>query len=999
VSLPVEINPHLLGSSVGYQIQRSLRFNTSDASYLNRTPSASNRKTWTWSGWVKRTKLGVQQGLIGCSSGATDSTFMNLQFAGDNLGLGLYTQYILRTEQVFRDPSAWYHIVVNLDTTNATANNRCRMYVNGVEITVFSTRNNPTLNADYGINQATQHDIGRSEYTDSTCLDGYLTEVNFIDGQALTPSSFGETDSATGVWKPKAYTGTYGTNGFYLPFIDDDLFFSSGSGGQFTTTSNNSISRATGNDTSGILSGVTISGDFDIYWKYGTASGSLTPGDAYIVGVAAASYQSSYNYNDNKLGAAANTVFYTQYGASGFSTGAYVSGSQTDTLTSGTNPSTTSYVRISRSGSTVSVHQGVTPGSWTLIKSFTGTFSGGVIWFFGSGDKDETISLNNITFNNVNGVSTIDLIGIGADASGNGNNWFSKNISSVPGAGNDSLVDSPTSYGTDSGAGGEVRGSYATWNPLVLFPTTTYQSSITDGSLLMTKSGAGQGGAVTTIGAITGKFYAETTIVAVGSSTPRVGVVADANPSSINSSNEFIPGDSTTSIAYLSNGTRRTNSTSTLSWGSTYTTNDVIGIAFDADSGKVWFAKNGTWQASGDPAAGTNPAVTLTITGPFYFLSAGESSASIAINNGQRAFAYTAPSGFKALCTTNLPIPTIGATGGTQANEFFDATLYTGTGASLSVTNAGSFQPDLVWLKSRGAGTNNQIFDAIRGTTKVLVTNSAEVESTSANTITAFNSNGFTIGTNTAINTSANNYVAWQWNAGGSTVTNTNGTITSNVRVNMTSGFSIATWTGQTSGSANVGHGLGVVPSMLIIKGRDDSGQWWVYHSALGATKYMFLNTTGAAATSSGGNAFANTAPTSSVFTVGTSFASSSPIVNWVAYCFAPVAGYSAFGSYTGNGSTDGSFIYTGFAPRWILARERDGSNNWHIYDRARSPFNVVDDNLKTNLTNVEETTSSNQLDFLSNGFKWRTADHNNQATPYIYAAFAESPFKYALAR
>jgi len=207
------------------QVSLSARFNSADNAFLNRTPaSASNRKTWTWSGWVKRSRLGAQQGLIGCSIGTSDSTYMNLQFhGGDFLGLGLYTQYVLLTTQVFRDASAWYHIVVAFDTTNATANNRCRMYVNGVEITAFSTRNNPTLNADYGINQASQHDIGRSEYTNSTCLGGYLAEVNFIDGLALTPASFGQTNSNTGVWEPRQYTGSFGTNGFYLQFNKEGL--------------------------------------------------------------------------------------------------------------------------------------------------------------------------------------------------------------------------------------------------------------------------------------------------------------------------------------------------------------------------------------------------------------------------------------------------------------------------------------------------------------------------------------------------------------------------------------------------------------------------------------------------------------------------------------------------------------------------------------------------------------------------------------------------------
>lgn len=210
------------------QVSLSARFNSADNAFLSRTPAtASNRKTWTWSGWVKRSKLGAQQGLIGCSVGTSDSTYMNLQFnSGDLLGLGLYTQYILLTTQVFRDTSAWYHIVVAFDTTNATADNRCRMYVNGVEITAFTTRNNPTQNADYGINQASQHDIGRSEYTNSTCLGGYLAEVNFIDGLALTPAYFGFNDSNTGAWTPKQYTGAYGTNGFFLPFNNNVTSFS-----------------------------------------------------------------------------------------------------------------------------------------------------------------------------------------------------------------------------------------------------------------------------------------------------------------------------------------------------------------------------------------------------------------------------------------------------------------------------------------------------------------------------------------------------------------------------------------------------------------------------------------------------------------------------------------------------------------------------------------------------------------------------------------------------
>jgi hypothetical protein len=265
--------------------------------------------------------------------------------------------------------------------------------------------------------------------------------------------------------------------------------------------------------------------------------------------------------------------------------------------------------------------------------------------------------------------------------------------------------------------------------------------------------------------------------------------------------------------------------------------------------------------------------------------------------------------------------------------------------------------------------------------------------------LTSFNSNGFSLGNYGNVNLNASsNYIAWQWNAGGSNATNTSGTITSTVRANTTSGFSIVTYTGTGgSGTTTVGHGLGVAPVMVIIKRRSTTGDWSVYHQSLTSTSYYLgLNTTAAQQTY--GSTFIS--PGSSTLTI----AADSSLLNanastYVAYCFAPVAGYSAFGSYTGNGSTDGPFVYTGFRPEFVITKRTDGGgDNWTLHDAARSPYNVASENLRPNTSGAE---GSYPMDFLSNGFKWRQGggDGNESGASYIYMAFAEAPFKYALAR
>jgi hypothetical protein len=679
----------------------------------------------------------------------------------------------LITNLMPRDPSAWYHLVVACDTTQATEANRLKIYVNGNQQTSFQVGSAyPTLNGDTYFNSTALHTIGRRSWNSDQQFDGYMTDINFIDGQALEPYYFGNND-ANGVWKPIKYTGTYGTNGFYLTF-----------------------------------------------------------------------------------------------------------GNTTSTTT------------------------------------------------------------------------------LGYDTSGNNNNWTTNNISLTAGTTYDAMLDVPTNT------------SATVANYCVLNPTIRQLSgSVTEGNL------RGAGSSYECWGTMafpsTGKYYFEfTNNSSTGAGNgPAIGIVG------------LNPPDENYGVKYNRNGTKWLNGTNSIAYGASYTTGDVIGVAYDADNNSVVFYKNNVSQGA-----------TTTTSGytylPYQFDNSGNGGF---LNFGQRPFTYTPPTGFVRLNTFNLPTPTI-----LQGNRFMDATLYTGNGANTSITNAGLFRPDLVWGQARSAAYGSWLYDAVRGATKQLETFGTNAESTQSTMVTAFNSNGFNIGTDTAGNQSGITYVAWQWQAGSSTVTNTSGSISSQVRANTTTGFSVVTYTG-TGANATVGHGLGVAPKMIFTRYRGTES-WSVYHTSLGGTKTLYLNLTNAANTTS--LAWNNTDPTSTVFSVGsagTTNTSGSP--GMVAYCWAEIAGFSKFGSYTGNGSTDGPFIYLGFRPKFVLIKRTDSGNNWVMEDSSRSPFNVVDDYLAADSSQAESTTSQVNIDFLSNGFKLRSGFDIVNAGTYIYMAFAENPTKISNAR
>jgi len=327
---------------------------------------------------------------------------------------------------------------------------------------------------------------------------------------------------------------------------------------------------------------------------------------------------------------------------------------------------------------------------------------------------------------------------------------------------------------------------------------------------------------------------------------------------------------------------------------------------------------------------------------------------------------------------------------------YFQTLLYTGNGSARSLTNDGNsdLQPDWVWIKERNNAVDHQLQDSSRGVTKTLQSNQNYGESTLTDIITSFNSDGFSLGNNATWNGNNDTYVAWQWKAnGGTTASNTDGSITSTVQANTTAGFSIVTFSGNTTAGATVGHGLGVAPHYVQVKRRDRDGDAWRgFWEPLGNEKYLELNATDGQQDSTTG-AWNDTSPTSSVFSLGSAAGINGG--NMVAYCFAPIQGYSKIGVFTGNGSTNGPFVYTGFKPAWLMIKETISGGSWGMWDNKRTPTNTMKIRLLANTSAADDTSNDNSVDFLSNGFKMRTSSgsFNQSSTEIIYIAFAEHPF------
>ena len=785
------------GGFYPHELEQSLRFNDDDSAYLSFTPSTDGTSldTQTFSFWIKRANIGSTQFIIGGQVGGSFSSEIGFN-SNDTFSFYTGEGRNITTNQVFRDPSAWYHIVAVYDSTQATESNRLKLYVNGEEITSFSNATYPTQNTDSEIMKGGVPTRIGAKNTPANHLDGYLAEVNFIDGQALDPTDFGEFKS--GVWVAKSYTGTYGTNGFHLTFAD-------------------------------------------------------------------------------------------------------------------------------------------------------------------SGN-------------------------IGDDLSGNGNDWTANNLAAT-----DVMLDVP-------------ENNFATWNPLVAEGNA---NTFSEGNLKLVTNTGSDTSALGSLAVSSGKYYFEI-LCGTGTTTDKHGI-GISDPSGFDPSTENFF-DTSGGFMYFSSAEKYNNG-SGVSYGSTYTDGDIIGVAFDLDAGTLEFFKNNVSQGTAFTGLSGEFA-------PAYCDTSGSASETIFANFGQDSsfagnktaqgntdangvgdFYYAPPSGYLALCTANLPDPVIDPNKDDVPEDYFNTVLYTGDGTTgRGITGVG-FQPDWVWIKERSVVRFHRVFDVVRGATKKLFTNETDAELTDTSELTSFDSDGFTVGNNAGVNQNNETFVAWNWLAGNSTSSNTDGSITSTVSVNQDAGFSIVGYTGNGTAGATVGHGLGAVPSMVIVKERGNANGWYVYHQALSANNTVYLDVTNGSAPVAIWN---NTTPTSSVISYSGGAEVNRSGGTYINYVFAEVEGYSKFGSYTGNGSTDGPFVYCGFRPAWVLVKRTDRTGSWYILDVDRSPFNVTDDNLIANSPNSEDVDQSlTAIDITSNGFKIRNSFGNFNASggSYIFMAFAEMPFKYSNAR
>ena len=1132
-----------------YALDQSVRFNDNDSAYLTRTPSSDgNLDNWTFSAWTKLANADNGRYLLGASI-ATGKWFHIAVNTSGQIDVRQFnnTSYDFRkiSSAVLRDVSAWYHIVVSYDSTNGTAEDRIKVYLNGERITSFGTNENPSSGVDSYVNQNHAHTIGAFVNNNGSSIsnyyDGYLSEVNLVDGETLDPTSFGETKN--GIWIPKEYTGSYGTNGFYLNFKDDIV-----SEGFNTATYQ-------GNGATQSISGLGFSPDF-VWLKQRNASGSHAIYDS-VRGATKRLYSNlqnaeatqadsltSFDGDGFSLGTAypntsSNTFVAWAWDAGTGSAASNTDGDITSTVKAntaygfsvvqfesdgvnevqsvghglGTAPSfiitknidgTTNWpcyhaslgdnYRIDLNGSGTSTDNGQqTFGSatdtfsvwksnlfgsgtciaycfaeisgYSKIGSYTGTGASGkkittgfepafvmvksydqtrnwIIWdntrtpanpadghlhpnadvaeqtgsdeiqfdsdgfTFLSGDDDSNANTYNYIY--MAFADTRDYA-FWKDQSGNGNHFTPENLDYT-----DTLKDSPTN-------------NFAVLNAVAKSSGIT----LSDGNLKADGSSGGAFGVNSTLGMTSGKWYTEFIITDRPSPTGNGDLGIFANSSGNPSSTGVDDGAKSCSIRFgADDGDVRQNNATVVSTGISFTNGDVINIAFDRDDGKVWFGKNGTYYNSGNPAAGTNATYSTNLDDDLYFFNMSDATGSATVGgtfnfgqdstfagnltaggnadaNGIGDFKYTVPSGYLALCAANLPDPAIDPAQDSSPEDYFGTLLFTGDGTSgrtiatgeTGVTGNVNFTPDWVWIKSRSDATNHLLTDVLRGGTAQLRSNLVDAESQFGNVDLTFTDGGFT-NAGSSSNESGRTFVAWNWKAGGTAVSNTDGSITSSVSASPESGFSIVTYTG-TGANATVGHGLGKAPDMIILKKRaDDTQAWQVYHSANTSepeTEKLTLNTT--AATVDDNTTWNDTAPTSTVFSIGTGSGTNENTDTYVAYCFAEIEGYSKFGVYTGNASTDGAFVYTGFRPAFVMCKRTGSTGNWPMFDNKRDVDNEVEHILQADISNAE-LSPYDRMDFVSNGFKLRdTGSGVNNADTIIYMAFAEQPFKYANAR
>ena len=1125
------------------EIAQSLRFDGING-YLTRTPSVSgNRTTWTLSLWFKRCTLTGDTTLYR-SYGTSGSTGDYIILRENCITFGQYNAgwiWQLDTVGTYRDPSAWYHVVLSVDTTQATASERVKIYINGERLTSFAITSYPSLNQQTYTNYISNHYLGTRPDTSSQNFGGYMAEVHFTDGTAYDASAFGEFKS--GVWVAKVPSVTYGTNGFHLPFNSDyavegfnAVTWKSTASAQYIggvgfqpdlvwVKSRSDVSPNEGyhhlvdsvrgdGSVAGVLSTNTteaeywaglnysvtsfendgftagrydgLSGSSMVAWCWdagtgspvsntdgtitstvkantaqgfsivswtGTASAADTVGHGLNQAPEIAIYKQrnavgdwsvlttvidgSNDYlslnqtaakGDTAIGGVSATtinnwyatsssmIAYCFHSVSGYSDiGTYTGTNATgNVVTTGFKPA---FVMVKRTNST---------GNWVVFDSTRGTnsstsdtlwanlanaeiASGGGLLFTDTGFSVDIIAsdvnASGSTYLYMAFADTRDA-GFFLDQSGNNNDWTPNVLTE-----SDVMLDSPTN-------------NFATWNVL------DYNGGLiaSEGNLRMTNTTQAQKAIRGTHAMTSGKWYFEVCMGQVN--------IYDQLWFGVLDSNVKVPsyGAESTPPFYGFQINWNNPSTSTVSniiingasggstWNSATVNGDVLSIAYDADSGKLWVGFKGVWlnnngsASGGDPAIGTSPTMTFSLDSVSPYLSHydygsntvystanfGQDSSFSGVKtpqgytdaNGIGDFFYQPPEGYLALCTSNLPEVAISPANEESPSDYFAPIIYTGDGTTdgshaISV----GFQPDLTWIKRRSPAADHVWYDSVRTLGVALSSSSTSAEPVGQNgMLHSFDADGFSVKVVSGDNSTngAAGYASWNWKAGGAAVVNNEGDVTASVSANPTAGFSIISYTSGGNQSHYVGHGLNETPEFTIYMNRDLSTDKYVNTNVIdGSQDYLVLTTTASA-----GNSTASIANSTGISTLGWPSGQKA-----IAYAFHSVDGFSKVGKYIGNGSADGTFVYCGFKPSFVIMKRTDAGGNWILIDSARDTYNVADAQLVVQLSIAEATYT--YLDFLSNGFKLRYnwSDTNANGGTYVYIAFAENPFKYTTAR
>ena len=916
-----------------FEVQRSLRFNSGDSTHLTRTPSsATNRQTFTFSFWVKLVTIGTVTYLFECGDSDNNGERLYIRLDTDSsFSVGEKSIYRLITTQKLRDPSAWYHIVFAVDTTNSTADNRNRLYINGEEVTSFGTRNNFSVNYNTGVNNNSLHNWGRSNI-DSNYPNAYLAEINFIDGQQLTPSSFAETNSETGQWVPIDTSGlTFGTNGYRLKFADN-------SGTTATTL---------GKDSSGNGNNFTPN-NFSVAAGAGNDSLEDTPTNNFCT------------LNSIALGQG---------------------NEQRATLSNGN----LDFTESSSNNRTAVSTFGLKTGKWyfEFLSTNTGTFS---IGWHDMENNQGSFYRNNGSYSSSFGGggtsgyaswTTNDIVGVAIDFD-SGKIWYAKNNtwqSGDPATGNSPTntfttgLTLHTEAFTDNSSGTKSGSFNYGQRPFTYTPPAGYKSicskNLPDPTILLPNKHFDtllwSGNATTSDRSITGLNFQPDWAWTKTRNHAYHHALFDAIRGPANRLN--LDQD------YVENFT---SGGSLASFDAPTSGNNNGGITWDYGTGNEWWNVSGknyiswNWNA-GDTDSATYIVKVVSDSGNKYrFNDFGTSAVTLDLAEGGT---YTFDQSDSSMSSHPMQLSTTanGTHGGGSA--YSTGVTYELDGSTVT---ASAFISGFSSASSR----------------KLIITVAASAPN--LNYYCYYHSGmGGAINTNSTLGSS-----------------NFEGNTQATVKANPTAGFSIISWTarGNSSGTYDTfGHGLGVRPDWLILKSRNQAGNWNVYNSNFDSAnnKILQLSNTISETTSSNYWGANNTTPSSTLVNVNQGNYANSASHTFIMYAFSEVAGYSKFGTHSGNGNADGVFVFTGFTPAFVMIKRINATDHWNITDNKRGNLNVIDEALYANLSDAEDSNSYNRIDYLSNGFKYRAnnSQANESGGQYVYFAFAESPFKNSRAR